>query len=113
MGREQEIAEARRLLAATHLLTLTGPGGTGKTRLALQIAADVLPDYPDGVWLVELAPLADPAYILPALAAVFDLREQPGRPLQAVVTDYLRAQTPAAGSGQLRAPDRSLRPACR
>ncbi len=92
VGREQEIVEARRLLAASHLLTLTGPGGTGKTRLALQIAAEVLPDYPDGVWLVELAPLADPAYILPALAAVFDLREQPDRPLQAVVTDYLRGK---------------------
>jgi len=92
VGREQEIVEARRLLAASHLLTLTGPGGTGKTRLALQIAAEVLPDYPDGVWLVELAPLADPAYILPALAAVFDLREQPNRPLQAVVTDYLRGK---------------------
>jgi hypothetical protein len=93
VGREQEIAEARHLLSTTHLLTLTGPGGTGKTRLCLQIAAEVLPDYPDGVWLVELAPLADPAYILPALAAAFNLRELPGRPLSVVVTDYLRLKS--------------------
>jgi predicted ATPase/class 3 adenylate cyclase len=92
VGREQEIGETRRLLSETHLLTLTGPGGTGKTRLALQIAAEVMPDFPDGAWLIELAPLADPAYLMPALAATFGLREVPGRPLAAVVTDYLRAK---------------------
>ncbi len=69
VGRETEIAEARRLLSETHLLTLTGSGGTGKTRLSLQIAAESLPEYPNGAWLVELAPLADPAYLVPALAA--------------------------------------------
>jgi predicted ATPase/class 3 adenylate cyclase len=93
VGREKEIAAAKQLLATTRLLTLTGPGGTGKTRLALQIAAEVLPDFPDGAWLVELAPLADPAYVLPALAAVFELRELPGRPLSVLVTDYLRGKT--------------------
>ena len=93
VGREKEIAEVRRLLATAHLLTLTGPGGTGKTRLALQVAAEVLHEYADGVWLVELAPLADPAYLLPALAAAFDLRETPGRSLASgVLTDYLRAK---------------------
>ncbi len=60
VGREAEMAEVKRLLAGTRLLTLTGPGGTGKTRLALQVAADRLDDYPDGVWLVELAPLDRP-----------------------------------------------------
>lgn len=93
VGREKEIAETRKLLAATRLLTLTGPGGTGKTRLALQVAADVMADYQDGVWLVELAPLADPAYVFPALAAIFNLREAPGRTLDALVTDYLRGKT--------------------
>jgi predicted ATPase len=92
VGRETEIAEARRLLSETHLLTLTGSGGTGKTRLSLQLAAEVLPEYPDGAWVVELAPLAGPAYLVPALAAVFDVRETPGRPLLDVVTDYLRAK---------------------
>jgi hypothetical protein len=61
VGREQEMAEVGRLLGTTRQLTLTGVGGTGKTRLALQVAAGLLDEYPDGVWLVELAPLSDPA----------------------------------------------------
>lgn len=93
VGREKELGDTCRLLKDTHLLTLTGPGGTGKTRLALRTAAEVMPDYPDGVWLVELASLAGPSYILPALAAVFNLREVPGRSLSVVVADYLRAKT--------------------
>ena len=56
IGREAEIIEVKQLLAETRLLTLTGAGGCGKTRLALQVAADLLAEYPDGVWLVELAP---------------------------------------------------------
>jgi len=59
IGREKEIAEARRLLGETRLLTLTGPGGTGKARLSLQIASEALPDFNDGACLVELAPLAN------------------------------------------------------
>jgi predicted ATPase/class 3 adenylate cyclase len=94
VGRENEIAESRRLLTTTRLLTLTGPGGTGKTRLALQLAAEALSatEFPDGVWLVELAPLADPSYLMPALAAVFGIREVPGRSLDVMVTDYLRGK---------------------
>ena len=74
----------------TRLLTLTGPGGTGKTRLALQAAADALEAYPDGVWLVELAALADPALVPQAVAAAVGVREEPGRPLLATLTDALR-----------------------
>ncbi len=59
IGRERELAELKRLLVRTRLLTLTGSGGCGKTRLCLQGAADSLERFPDGVWLVELAPLAD------------------------------------------------------
>ena len=70
IGREHEMAEAKRLLATTRLLTLTGPGGTGKTRLSLQVAADVLDAFPDGVWLVELAPLSDPALMPQTVASV-------------------------------------------
>ena len=57
IGREKELADVKRLLMKTQLLTLLGPGGTGKTRLMLQVAEEVIEDYPDGVWLVELAPL--------------------------------------------------------
>ncbi len=92
IGRQTEIAEVKSLLATTHLLTLTGSGGTGKTRLSLQVAAEVLPEFKDGVWLVELAPLTDPAVIPSTLLTVFGLREQPGRPPLAQVTDYLRAK---------------------
>ena len=72
IGRERELAQTNDLLSNAHLLTLIGPGGTGKTRLALQLAAEVLPEFSDGVWLVELAPLADPALVLQTIAS--DLR---------------------------------------
>lgn len=90
IGRENQIAEAKRLLDTTHLLTLTGPGGTGKTRLSLQVAADLLERFTDGVWLVELAPLADPALVAQALAAALGVRDIQGRSLLDVLTDYLR-----------------------
>src|SRR4029079_13359246 len=60
IGREKEMDEIKRLLATTPLLTLTGAGGCGKTRLALQVAADLVEEYADGVWLVELAALSEP-----------------------------------------------------
>ncbi len=90
VGREREMAEAKRLLSVTRLLTLTGPGGTGKTRLALQAAADLLGDYAGGAWLVELATLSDPALVGQAVAGTLHVREQPGRPLDDVLIDYLR-----------------------
>ncbi|MSP12304.1 MAG: adenylate/guanylate cyclase domain-containing protein [Chloroflexi bacterium] len=93
VGREKEMAEVKRLLTKTHLLTLTGVGGTGKTRLSLQVAADLLDTFPDGVWLVELAPISDPALAPQAVAAVLGVREESGRPLLATVTDYLRAKS--------------------
>jgi hypothetical protein len=62
IGREREMAEVKRLLATTALLTLTGSGGCGKTRLALQVAADLVEEFSDGVWLVELAALSDPTW---------------------------------------------------
>ena len=86
------MAEVEQLLAATRLLTLTGAGGCGKTRLALQVAADLLEEYPDGVWLVELAPLADPALVPQAVAAALGVREEPGRPLTATLADYLQPE---------------------
>src|SRR5207302_9191926 len=69
IGREREIAEVKRLLGSARLLTLTGTGGVGKTRLALQAAAEMLDAFPDGVWLVELAPLADPTLVPQTVAS--------------------------------------------
>lgn len=90
VGREREIAQARLLLQNTHLLTLTGAGGTGKTRLSLQLAGELLDSFKEGVWLIELAPVSDPALITQTVAAVLSLRDEPGRPLQTTLTEYLR-----------------------
>jgi hypothetical protein len=81
VGREREIADVQRLLVTTRLLTLTGSPGVGKTRLGLEIAARLADDYSDGVWLVELAALADPALVPQTVAAALLLdavsRERP------------------------------------
>ena len=92
IGREREIAEIKRLLGTTRLLTLTGSGGCGKTRLALQVAANLLEQHPDGVRLVELAPLADPALVPNSVAAALDIPEQPNRPLTETLANYLRTK---------------------
>jgi predicted ATPase/class 3 adenylate cyclase len=91
VGRNRELAELGQVLHRpdVRLLTLTGPGGTGKTRLALQLAADVLEDFPDGVFVVSLAPLADPSLALPAIAQTLGVRESAGRPVAAVLRDYV------------------------
>jgi predicted ATPase/class 3 adenylate cyclase len=90
IGREAELAKAQELLSSGRLLTLTGPGGTGKTRLALQVAACMIEDFPDGVWLVELAPLADQDLVLQSIAAVLNVRDHPERPLQQSIVEALR-----------------------
>jgi len=78
-GRENEIASLKQRLAEQRLITLTGSGGVGKTRLALQAAGEVLDDFADGVWLVELASLTDPALLAQHVAAVLGVSETPGR----------------------------------
>jgi non-specific serine/threonine protein kinase len=90
VGRGRELAALHKRLAAARLVTLTGPGGCGKTRLALRVAADRLPDYPDGVWLVELAALAEPGLVPQAVAQAVGVPEAPGRPLLATLADALR-----------------------
>jgi len=90
VGREKELAEAQSKVASARLLTLIGPGGTGKTRLSLQVAEEQLAAFKDGVWFVELAPLADATYILSTVASAFSLREVQGVPLDTIVSDYLR-----------------------
>jgi predicted ATPase/class 3 adenylate cyclase len=90
IGRQRELASAVERLQTTRLLTLTGPGGSGKTRLALHLAADLLDRYPDGVWLVELAPVADPAGVGPTVAAAAHIGERPGRPIVDTISESLR-----------------------
>ena len=92
IGRERETLEIKRLLAMTRLLTLTGVGGSGKTRLALEVASDLVGAYPDGAWLVELAVLSDPALMPQAVAKALGVREQPGRPLVETLKDVLRSR---------------------
>jgi predicted ATPase/class 3 adenylate cyclase/Tfp pilus assembly protein PilF len=93
VGREQEIAEVKRLLSTTHLLTLTGSGGCGKTRLSLQIAADLLDTFPGGVWFVELATLSDPARVPGAIAMATSIREDPSKTILTSVAENLHTKT--------------------
>ncbi|MGH3144565.1 MAG: ATP-binding protein, partial [Rubrobacter sp.] len=92
VGREREVAEVCGLLReeGTRLLTLTGPGGTGKTRVGLQVAAELLEEFEDGVFFVELAPLIDPALVVSEVAGALGIRETGERSLIEVLRDYLR-----------------------
>jgi class 3 adenylate cyclase len=97
IGREREMAEARRLLDTTRLLTLIGPGGTGKTRLALQLAADLLVspenEFVNGVWLAEFGMVNDPELVVETVASVFSLRQQAnGPPLMELIIQYLKSK---------------------
>jgi len=90
IGRERELEEAAALLTnGLRALTLTGPGGTGKTRLALQLAADVVEEFPDGVFFVSLAPVRDWELVAPTIARTLGLREQPGETVLETLSGYL------------------------
>jgi predicted ATPase/DNA-binding winged helix-turn-helix (wHTH) protein len=90
IGRDREIEELLRLLTSARLLTLTGAGGCGKTRLAMELAARALDRFPDGVWVVDLATLVDPSRMAQAVASVLDIREGPNRPLMDALLDCVR-----------------------
>ena len=92
IGRERQVSEANKLLSSTRLLTFIGPGGTGKTRLSLQVAVEQFSEFKDGIWMIELAPLSDPAFIPSTIASVLELREVPNIPLMSILLDYLRAR---------------------
>jgi predicted ATPase/DNA-binding CsgD family transcriptional regulator len=90
IGRERDLAELARLLSDVRVLTLCGPGGIGKTRLALRLACEIVTGFPDGAWLVELADTEDPALVTRRVAAALGIREEPDRPLAETVTETLR-----------------------
>ena len=109
IGRESEVAEVQAAVKAHRLVTLTGVGGVGKTRLALEVAARLADEFPDGVWLFELAAVTDPAAVPDAVAAVLGITQQPGKTVSRVGGRRAGGQSPAAGVRQLRARARRRR----
>jgi predicted ATPase/class 3 adenylate cyclase len=93
IGRKKELAEIKQALNEHRLVTLTGLGGTGKSRLGLQVGTEYLHQFSDGVWLAELAPVTDPALIPQTLFSIFNLREDSHRSALEVLTDHLRSKT--------------------
>jgi non-specific serine/threonine protein kinase len=93
VGRENDIAGVRRVLAGARFVMLTGAGGVGKTRLALRVGAECAPHFADGVWFVDLAPLSDGAQVTGAIAGVLGVRDRPDRPIAESLCDRLRART--------------------
>jgi predicted ATPase/class 3 adenylate cyclase len=92
LGRDRELQEIGKLLPTSRLLTLLGMGGLGKTRLSLQIAAEALDDFPDGVWFIDLAPLQDPSLVPSAVAQELGVQEEPGRALTQTLSAHLKAR---------------------
>ena len=92
IGREREFAEIAQLLAKHRLLTLQGGGGIGKTRLSMQVAADRMARFPDGVWLVELAALTDARLVPQAVASVLGVKEEAGRPVVEALIKYVASR---------------------
>jgi predicted ATPase/class 3 adenylate cyclase len=90
IGRERELADIRQKLQSVRLLTLLGMGGMGKTRLALQVASELMSEFPDGVWFIDLAPIRDPELVVVEAAQVLGVREEPGRSLQATLAAHLK-----------------------
>jgi len=92
VGREREIEDLKDMLGQARLVTLLGMGGLGKTRLSLQVAAEQMHLYPDGVWFIDLSPLSDGALVAAEAARVLDVAEEPGRPLLATLGAYLKTK---------------------
>jgi predicted ATPase len=90
IGREREIGEIKRLLGSARLITLTGAGGIGKTRLAIEVARQVGDSYPDGLWLVDFAALPEPSLILQAISSVLGVRDEPNHSVIQTLTDFLK-----------------------
>jgi predicted ATPase/DNA-binding NarL/FixJ family response regulator len=90
VGRERELDELRRFVPSARAVTLCGPGGIGKTRLALRVLAELAGDFPDGVWFIELGDLGQPDLVVSRVASVIGVDEEPGRPLLETLADALR-----------------------
>ena len=89
IGRDKELSDIRSLVESSRLVTLSGPGGSGKTRLALRVAAEMLDGSGGGVWFVELAPIADPEFVASTVAQAMRLREEPGRSVETTLMDAI------------------------
>jgi predicted ATPase/class 3 adenylate cyclase len=92
IGREKEVRQVKQRLEKNRLVTLTGSGGIGKTRLSIQVATELMNEYPNGVWLLELAPLADPALVIQAACTALNVTPPGGMPALNALTDHLRAK---------------------
>jgi predicted ATPase/class 3 adenylate cyclase len=90
IGREKEVEQIRKRLEKNRLVTLTGSGGVGKTRLSIQVASELLAEFPNGVWLVELAPITDPALVAQTVCTALDVTPQGNTPALTVLTGYLK-----------------------
>ena len=94
IGREREIADIKRLLFTSHLVTLTGAGGNGKTRLAIQIANRVSESSADGVWLADFVTLLEPAFVPQLVAQVFGLRPSADQSLLKTLLNFMQSKQP-------------------
>src|ERR1700756_3981703 len=93
VGRDEDVKVVGALLGEHRVVTLTGVGGVGKTRLALQVAAEQLDEFPDGVWLLELAPLGGPSRVVGALAAALSLEPTPGKTIERAILDKVKTSS--------------------
>jgi predicted ATPase len=89
VGRDRELDEVGALIRSQRLVTLTGPGGSGKTRLGIETARTLMDEFPDGVWFVALDAVRDPKLVIPTIAQILDTREQAGREVSEVLAGRL------------------------
>ncbi len=113
IGRERELEKIARLLENSRLITIAGPGGCGKTRLALRAADTSAGRFPDGVWIVELEALDDPALILPCVLQTLSIPPHARPPGAGNPARPVAGENPAARAGQLRVPAVRLHPSGR
>ncbi len=92
VGREREIGEAKQVLVSAPLVTFTGPGGVGKTRLAVELAGEMLDEFPEGMWFVDLGPLTEPNFVAPAIAQSVGVMHAPGQPILDTLIDHLQGR---------------------